>query len=277
MSKQPIVLAITSDIHVGSTLAMVPPEGVTLDDGGTYQPSKAQRWQWECWEDFWSLVGTVRKRHKAALYNIYNGDLFEGDHHGTPQLVSRNPESASYLADRIFGVPLALSPERQFIVRGTEAHVGPSGASEEAFGRHIKAERGPENRWSWWHLRLPVNGIVVDFQHHPGTRGGLPWTAPQAAQRLAFWVWSEHHLHGDEPPALAIRSHTHVHRDSFDAYPTRAIITPAWQLKTAHAHKVAANSLADIGGLIVVVEPDGSYEVTAKTYKVALPPLWSAA
>ena len=255
---------------------MVPPEGVTLDDGGVYQPSKAQGWVWECWEDYWSLVGATRKQHKAHLYTVYNGDLFEGDHHGTTQIVSRNPESAAYLSDRVFGVPLALRPERQFIVRGTEAHVGPSGSSEEAFGRHIKAERTPENRWSWWHLRLQVNGIVVDFQHHPGTKGNLPWTAPAAAQRLAASIYLEHHLHGDKPPELAIRSHNHVMRDSGDAYPTRAIITPAWQLKTAHAHKVAANSLADIGGLVVVVQPDGAYDVAKKLYKVELPPLWAA-
>ncbi len=271
MSCKPVVLAVVSDIHCNSALAAVPPEGVILDDGGTYKPSAAQSWIWDCWNDYWSLVEKTRKKLKARLWCVYNGDLFEGlAHHGTTQIVSAHPEPSAYLADRIFGVPRKLQPEKQFIVRGTEAHVGPSGATEEAFGRSIKAQPSPDGRWSWWHLRLNINGVAIDCQHHPSTRGGVPWTAPQAAQRMAFRIWSEHQLKGERPPDLVFRSHTHVWRDSWNAYPTRAIVTPPWQLKTAHAYKVAADSLADIGGIVVALPGEG-YEIGTQLYKVALP------
>lgn len=49
LSKKPVLLAITSDVHCGSTLAATPPEGVTLDDGGTYTPSPLQAWIWDNW------------------------------------------------------------------------------------------------------------------------------------------------------------------------------------------------------------------------------------
>lgn len=273
---KPIVLAVVSDVHCGSTVAAVPPEGVLLDDGGKYLPSKASLWLWENWCAYWDVVKAHVTEVGGELWNVFNGDLVEGDHHGTTQIVSKNPEPQNYLTHRVFGVAQALQPKHTFIVRGTEAHVGPAGATEEAFARSLKAEANPETRkWSWWHLRLTPHGCLMDFQHHPTARGSLPWTGPQMAQRMAFRIWTEHKLRDLPAPKLAIRSHLHVTRDSGDAYPTRAIITPAWQLKTAHAHKVASDSIADVGGLIVTVMPDSTYTVRTILYTPELPAPWS--
>lgn len=225
-------------------------------------PSKPQVWLWEQWCDFWGHAAELARTTKADLWAVYNGDLFEGAHHGTTQIISAHPEPQSYVANRVFGVPIEFKPTRTFVVRGTEAHVGPSGATEEYFAAKVRAEKNEETgRWSWWHLKIEVHGIRFDFQHHPSTRGSLPWTRPQAAQRLAFRIWTEHALRGLPHPHLAFRSHLHVHADSGDTYPTRAIITPAWQLKTAHAHRVASDSIADVGGVLVTVTPDSTYQV----------------
>ncbi len=148
-TARPVIVAVTSDHHTGSTLGLCPPEGVRLDDDGKYTPSKAQLWLWACWADYWTLVRTMRDRHKAELRCVYNGDLSEGDHHGTSQIISRNPEPAAYISERVFSIPGDLKPERQFVVRGTEAHVGPSGATEEAWARRMKAEKNPETKTSW--------------------------------------------------------------------------------------------------------------------------------
>jgi hypothetical protein len=52
--SRPVILAVVSDLHLNSTVALCPPEGVTLDDGGTSEPSRLQRWLWDCWEDDWT-------------------------------------------------------------------------------------------------------------------------------------------------------------------------------------------------------------------------------
>lgn len=256
-----------------------------LDDGGKFLPGLAQRWIWDCWEDYWlAKVQPLVRKLKADLWCAFNGDLFEGDHHGTSQIISRNPEPAAYLADRVFGVPKSLKPKHSFIIRGTEAHVGPAGSSEEAFARSIRAEKDPvSGKWSWWNLRLRPHGVLWDFQHHPSSRGSLPWTRPQMVSRMAFRIWTEHQLRGREAPVVAVRSHQHVFADSERAYPTRAVVTPAWQLKTAHAHKVAADSIADIGGLLVVIYPDGTMDWqrnqkrhAAILYEPEEPTTWSA-
>lgn len=269
MSK-PIAVSIVSDIHCGSTLAPCPPEGVRLDDGGQYLPSKAQRWLWECWEDYWKKVKEVQLEVKGDLWIEVNGDAMEGDHHGTSQIISRNLEAQTYVQDRVFGVPMALKPSRLFIVRGTEAHVGPSGNREEALARQLKAEKDKEaDTWSWWRLRLKAHNTLLDFQHH-GRSGTRPWTRASAVGNLATEVYYEHCSNGLTPPHLAIRSHRHVWGDSYRNCPTRVIQTPAWQLKTAHAHKIAAESIADIGGIIVIVYPD-RYDVREVFYRPQLP------
>ena len=275
-ANRPVVLAVTSDHHANSTVGLCPDEGVHLDDDGTYMPSKAQLWQWECWQEFWSLVGAMRRKHKAQLYCEFNGDLFEGDHHHTSQIISRNPEPQAYVAGRVFGVPKSLRPDRVFVVRGTEAHVGPAGASEEAFARIIKAERNPETKtWSWWHLRLEIHGRLFDFKHH-GRMGQRPWTRHNVVSLLAADIFYQHAKRGLRHPDVAFRSHYHTHEDSGKAHPVRAIQTPAWQLKTAHAHKVVADNLADIGGIIVTIMPDGQYEVQEKLFEVEAPAIWRA-
>lgn len=277
---RPIVVAIKSDIHAGSTLGACPPEGARLDDGGMYMPSKPQVWLYECMQDYWAAVAAERARHKGAgLIVVYNGDLFDGPgHHGTPQCVTTHPEPQQYLAKAIFGLGKALGPDKTYIVRGTESHVGPSGATEEAFAAMIGAEKNHDgHRYSWWHLRLNINGTRFDFQHHPSTKGTVPWTAAAGIAREAFRVWTEHKEKDLDHPHIAIRSHTHVHRDSFDAHRTRAIITPAWQLKTSFAHKVASASIADLGAIYITCYPDGTYDVHKKLYLPALPPLLEVA
>ena len=243
-----------------------------MDDEGRYTPSRPQLWLWAKWEEFWTTVEGLRRERRARLWTVFNGDLVDSPgHHGTSQTISLNPEAQSYVADRVFSVPMALKPDRVFVIRGTEAHAGTSGSSEEAIAKVLRTERDPETQnWSRWRLRLDVNGLLCDFQHH-GRFGTRPWTRQNALSALAFQIWSEHALRGLRHPDLAFRSHLHQFGDSYNAYPTRVVQTPAYQLKTAHAHKVAAEAISDVGGIITVVEPDGKYEVRPQLYSPDLP------
>lgn len=273
-TTRPILIAVVSDVHCGSTLAICPPEGVRLDDGGRYTPSGPQVWLWQCWVEYWERVRALARKHRARLWVVYNGDLFEGSHHHTVQIISAHPEPQAYLADRIFGVPRSLEPEHTFIVRGTEAHVGPSGATEEQFARWIKAERNQTlERWSWWQLRLEPHGVLIDCQHH-GRMGFRPWTEANAVQLLAAQIFFEHARFGWRHPDIAIRSHYHRYGDSSHAHPVRVVLTPGWQLKTAHAYRVATESIAHVGGITLLVCPDRSYDLCAILFRPEPPEVW---
>jgi len=264
VASRPVVLLLASDLHCGSTVAVCPPEGVRLDDGGEYHPSKPQQWLWWCWEQLMRRAKETVAATKGDLWVVLNGDLVDGDHHKTTQIISGNPEAQSYVAGRVFGLVRDLKPKRLLVVRGTEAHTGNSGSAEEGIAKSLGAERDPETQlWSRWHLRLRVHGKLCDIQHHGRGLGKLPHTKQNGANSLAWRVWSAYAERGREAPALVVRSHLHQFADSYGAHrQTRGLFLPSFQLKTAFVHKVAADEIADVGGVIVVVEPDGRMAVT---------------
>lgn len=245
---------------------MRPPEPVRLPDGDFNSPSPIQVKLWERWEAYWKRAAELKKDLGGYLISCLKGDLFEGDHHGTIQIVSKHPEPAAYLAARTFGGDGVQSPptdakvDETIVIRGTEAHAGPIGASEEAFARSIKATKNPETHtWSWWAWRPVIHGVRLDFRHHPGTSGRMPHTRGPGVQRLAELIWNEHARNGMTPPHIASRGHIHVPGDSGPTYPggcpVRALITPSWKIHDAHTHKVAPESVPICGGFFIVIFP----------------------
>jgi hypothetical protein len=253
------VVAIVSDEHAGSTVAPCPPV-VELDDGGEYHASKVQRWLWQSWGDFWDEAARVRDEVDGALRVVSNGDLVEGDHHGTAQIISRHPGIEQAVAKSLLEVPKSKGVESWHIVRGTESHVGKSGKAEEALARWLGAEPDPETgNASWWHCRMDLDGVRLDFAHH-GRMGQRPWTRGNVVLNLAAEVFMEYAAAGKPHPHLAVRSHLHQWMDTGSIHPVRVIQTPGWQLKTGYVHKVAANSLIPhIGGALVLIR-DGVLE-----------------
>lgn len=253
------VWAITSDQHCGSTLGLCSPEGVSLDDGGWYMPSEAQRALYSCWMDYWAQVA-LKVGKDDRLYVVVNGDLLDGDHHNTPQIISKNlPATQHRIALDVFELPLSLRPSAFFVIRGTEVHVGKSAGNEEALAEALGAEQTPGGNYSWWHLEVESNGVRMDFAHH-GRMGQRPWTKMGGVSTLAAEIMLSCVEHESPIPDLVLRSHYHRWADSDENYRTRVIQLPGWQLSTGYVYRIAPRSIPSIGGLIVTCE-DGEYEV----------------
>ena len=252
-----LVLAVVSDLHCGSTVGLHPAAPTELDNGALYVPSIAQDWLAENWSRFWGRVEQVAG--VDPLHVIVNGDLVDGDHHGTTEIVSRHPNAQMDIAKACFAPVLDLKPNTVAVIRGTEVHVGKSGSAEESFAKWLVAQgvtvpHCPETgNASHWHYRGLYDGVLIDAAHH-GRIGARPWTKVNATMGLAAQIVMEHAMKQERAPDLAIRSHYHQWVDTYDAYPTRVIQTLAWQLKTAYVHRVAAESLAEVGGAIVTIE-----------------------
>lgn len=253
------VLAIVSDLHCGSTLGLMPADGIQLDDGGHYLPSSAQAKLWKCWEDYWTIVADRAKG--SPLIVVVNGDALDGDHHRTAQIVSKNLAATQLrIAELTLQPALSLSPAAVHLVRGTEAHVGASAEYEERLAEAIGCPRCPSTgAYSRWHLQCDVEGVLLDFAHH-GRLGQRPWTKMTGPATLAAQILQASAKHKSRCPDLAVRSHYHQEADTFDNYPVRVVQTRGWQLSTAFVHRIAAGSLPEIGGLIVTCE-DGAYTV----------------
>ena len=272
--QRPILVAVVSDVHAGGTTALCP-DTIRLDDGGEYHASKAQRWLMECWRDYWRQIEAKRKALGAELYVVCNGDAVEGDHHRTTQIMLANPNAQAACWNAVWAIPLALKPDRLVIVRGTAAHVGNSASAEERIADGLRRDKRPiisepeSGAASWWHWRPELNGVRLDFTHH-GRMGRLPRTRGSNLVLYAWDILDEHASNGHTPPHLAFRAHNHKRGDTGTACPVRIVATGAWQLGTEHVKKVAADSLADIGGAYVVIE-HGQYDVRQVTYQPERP------
>lgn len=266
------IVVCVGDTHCGSTVGLCPPEGMELDDGGMYEPNKAQHWLWENWESAWGEVKSVlRKNRGAKLHLILNGDLIDGDHHRTAQIAS--PLTGIHIRCILesLRVPLALKPKTVHVLRGTPAHVGRSGGAEESVARALKGELWPViedpdtgMKSSYWRT-IKFNNTLIDVKHH-GRMGRRAHTKGPYIRWYAQDIFFNYMMDHKEPPDLAIRSHFHQFADSgrIHKIKTRAVALPAWQLATEYVHRVA-ESLADIGLVWFEIDED-DYEMKTVLY-----------
>ena len=253
------------------------PYKVRLADAGAYEGSDIQKWLWDNWLDSWETTDRIVREHKARLLNVINGDV--GDkpgHHGTTQSVSGGDEAERYILQQIYGEIKKRRKVGVHLLRGTPAHSSEAGDTEEWLGEWLRSERDEHGQWSSWQKRIEIHGLLFDFQHHGGKVGGNPRNKPNTTLMTAFDIWANHAQKGLRHPDIAVRSHLHVFCDTEHQHPTRLIITPSWQALTAFSHKLpkVANDIPDFGSVLIVVEPDGQYEVIPLLYTPNQPPVW---
>lgn len=275
--RRPVVIACVSDLHCGGTTALCPPK-VMLDDGGSYSASRLQLLLWQNWGDYCDFARARRDALDAELWVIFNGDLVEGDHHKTTQILSGNPNAQAFVVNAAMRVMLDLKPDKLFFVRGTEAHVGQSASAEERIADGLWRDKRPVQRCpdtetaSWWHLTLEEQGVRIDVTHH-GKMGRLPRTRRSNLVLYAWDILDEHAEQNVPLPHLCLRGHNHKKGDSGDACPVRVVATGCWQMNTSHVHKVAADSLPDIGGVLVTIQ-NGEFSVEKKYFPPAPRAVW---
>lgn len=275
-------LAAGGDIHSGSTVAVYPHEGFALDDGGKYEPSPVQHllcdWWLQAWEKARAVIGS------DPWHLVLNGDLVDGDHHNTPQIISRLPGAQIKGCIRLLRQgPLKGNPQSVHVIRGTESHVGKSGSAEEAIAAVLAAgdEDAPAvpvvadpetGTKSSFHRRFRVGGKLIDCRHH-GRMGQRAHTRASYSSLYAQDIWQEHVFAKEDVPDLCIRSHHHKFVDSgpHQAYP-RVVTLPAWQLATAFTHRIAIESLADIGIVLFEIS-ESSIQVHPILFKPERPPV----
>lgn len=257
-------ITVLSDLHINSTVGLCS-EIVKLDDGGSYRSSKNQDWLRESYYHFLKfLVPYNAGADKRVL--VINGDIVDyPSKYSSHQNITKN--TSDIIKHSLELLSLANgSDTRIFVVRGTEAHVGNAGEVEETIAREIEAEvdevTGLHSRWN---LQLDVNGCLIDFAHH-GRIGGRPWNRNSPLYSLGAEMIVEAEKNSRVYPDLVIRSHHHTYADTENALPVRVIQTPCWQLNTAYAHRMGFVNQPSVGGLVILVDEDGKYEVEVAIY-----------
>lgn len=267
------IIPCIADTHIGSTLGLLHPDGAILDDGETRHPNQIQLWLHERYASFLADVRSIR-RPADKVIGLLNGDAVDLIQQSS-QLISTNPVDILKAAVKVLTPYRELCRDGLFVLRGTEAHTGKSGALEEALARELDATKWPAtsgNSSAFW-LEAEIGGVRLDVTHH-GRSGMLSWTKGNAAGSTAIELVLQYAQRGKAAPHIAIRAHRHVYYDSGDTYPVRIIGLPCWQMQNAYGHKVAPGKLPDIGGAIITID-DGRADVQSRLYRPATDNAWS--
>lgn len=239
-------IVCVGDLHAGSVFAPCPPRIRAAYDIEIHA-SRVQQWLHACWLDFTEkFVPSVVGRNKYELE--LNGDLIEGLHHGGQQLISDKTRIHRQIAIDLLE-PLAAKARRIYAVKGTECHTRDD---EEEIGKILKAVPCPStdnHAPDWWDIR--VRGCLTSFRHH------IPATSRRALKgsQLSIQLIEEQAEAagaGSPIPRVVVRSHRHTY-GSYDDGCGMAVVLPAWQLLTRHAHKVvpAAQRGIMVGGVVL--------------------------
>lgn len=230
-----------SDLHVGSTRAIVPPGFVTLE-GQTIQHNAAQEWLWAGWQRMLDWARDLIGDHPFGL--TINGDCVEGVHHGTKQVWS--PDTSDHVSAAIQLLrPIAEDADAVFMVRGTECHTGSS--AEVVIGAALGA-REVGGQFAVDVLNLSIHGVPCRWVHHIGTSTRLGLYATQLSMMLAE-AQAQAVRFGQTVPRVYCAGHRHtfgVYQDDKAA----CVTLPPWQLLTRFGYKVAPAAVVGVGAVI---------------------------
>jgi len=265
-------LIVANDTHCGGTTGLLPPHGVTTDDGNVLLPNVPQEWIWERWDEAARQADKLTQ-HCERRHIILNGDLIDGWHHGTWQVLSANPTIQRRVAKESLSPLTSLRHDKLFIVRGTPAHVGEQGHVEEDLAELLGAERCPEtNAYSRWRLEFTCRGTKVLVYHH-GKSGMGPRTQQAAFERLAWDLRMDYDKNGLTPPDLVFVAHRHIWGESprFSC-PTRVFMSPGWQWATQYVHKnIHGAGVLQVGMWVAILDDDAPPEVKEIAFKPRTP------
>lgn len=250
--KRPRVAVVLSDLHCGSTQALMPRDFETLE-GQNIVPSASQLILLDWWEDFWKFANGITARDPWVC--VLNGDLIEGNHHRTTQIVSPEVGDHCEMAKQLLQ-PRTNGAAGVFVTLGTECHTA---RMEHHIADFLRATPDPNTgRPAWERLSLRIGGTLCRFTHHTST-STRPWLRMNKLGAHLRSAQLEAIDANREPPRVTVAGHCHTF-DMMETTNGMSLTTPSWQLQTRYTHKVAPNAVCHIGGVVLDWRdrPDGS-------------------
>ena len=248
-----VLITVISDLHVGSSVAILPANGLEMDDGGVYKGSKLQDELGRVWEIFFEDIRKMKRICKRVL--VINGDSVEGAHHNTVSLATNNIQVQEKAAVQLL-LPKVKLFDEVFVTRGTEAHVQSGAQSEERVARAINAKPDENGNFARWQLWMDVKGLVFNVAHHIGTTSSAAYES-SAPMREMVAALVEAGQWDQKMPDVLVQSHRHRFitlgiPSAKDRIQTE--VTPSWQLRTPFVERIDRMRMPHIGGVNFIVD-----------------------
>jgi len=251
-------LIVISDLHSGCGLALCPPEGIQLDEGGIHLPSTLQINLWQHWRYFWD-EWVPQLTHNEPFAVLFNGDAIDGRHHNTVTQFTQNLAIQAKCAETLLKPIVELCEGRFYFNRGTEAHIGPSGEQEEQIAKNLGAIPEKSGAYSRWISRLRIGDGLVHASHHISGGSSIAYET-SAPARIFQQEYAECARWGREIPDCIVRSHRHrnieirarIKKGNVGGFAT-VFVTAGWQLATPLSWRLTGSgaSFPQIGGSLI--------------------------
>ena len=260
-------IVVISDTHFGSSIGLCPPSAM-LDDDITVAPSLMQQTMWKLWLDFWQWAHITIGREPFIL--VHNGDMIDGNHHQTTQLMTGNLTDQKKIAVAAM-LPHTELAAAYYQIRGTEAHVGKSAQTEELVADELKAVALAPNmgRHSHWELFMEFGNDLIHFAHHIGSTTSTAYESSAVMREMAN-AFVEAGQFNQRVPTILVRSHRHRYIKVQVPHCT-GVVTPAWQGKTAFTHRIDRIRSPQFGGLLIRHTGHGRAYILERIYEAARP------
>jgi hypothetical protein len=237
---------VLSDLHCGGSTALMPPEFRTIE-GQIVAQSDIQKQIWSAWtrccQEAFEIIG------KDTVSLVLNGDLIEGIHHRTSQLVSLSAMDHMSMAIGCLD-PIVSKCRRVYCSLGTECH---SGHAEIAIGKYFNAVVDPDTGLHAWHrIDLLVRGVRTIFHHH------MPTTSRDYLRHNALGIMLGNEQlvavrGGETIPRVLGMAHRHLADAVISSYGV-SFSTPSWQAATRFVGKVVPSAgfgRTDVGAVLL--------------------------
>ena len=257
------ILAVLSDMHTGSSVALFPRKGFVNSEGNLVSPNDKQRAIYPIWVRFTAEV--AKDRRDKRLIVVMLGDAVDGFHHGSLQesLFKATDQCEAHLelmTEFLKKVNFHKGDELYY-VRGTEAHVG---ETENDMAKELRAIPNEYGRYVHETLTLNVNGRRIAFYHH-GKARGLGDNEGNSLRNYLKNVRSERRKAGVERLDAMYSGHAHGH--AFETHRERqpdgnyhsfhGVICPSWQAKTVYALGKVPMLVNSVGGTRMIIDAAG--------------------
>jgi len=264
--KDDAVLAVFSDIHGGGATALMPKGQYQLLSGGYYNPSYLQGLIREQWQEYIYKVKGLRKGKRLIV--AINGDLIEGVHHATVEIISQVMNDHRDIASRVIDEFLvgvgydAKKGDSLRFTKGTQAHAGQLAAEEEEIAADfdpvpfIPAGADKPARYLHPRLRLSINGRTFYIKHQGASVGKRVHTE----ENSLYLFLKDQYLRRGELFDYYIFSHRHRYAEACYNKPSAGVclngrITPSWQMRTSYGELFSDGD--QIGGMAFEISKAG--------------------
>jgi hypothetical protein len=242
MQKQILVL---SDLHVGSSYGLLPPEFLDTQ-GNIHQQNIGQAYLWEC---FQKMLNRVANRPISTV--VINGDVLDGAQkksNGAPLTLHRLADQREAAVSVLQYVKDKFPTANWYFVTGTPYH---EEASEVAQLAYVLTGEKTDVRQT---LTLKVGECIIRFHHEIAYSSGFAKGAGLEKEIIAGLLAAADH--GWRDADCEIRSHCHYFR-YLGRRNKLCIVSPCWQLRSDFmGRRSPVANVPDIGAVVLHVNDE---------------------